>query len=177
MEIEIDLNKSLEENAGVYFDLSKRAKKKLAGAKTDLEESNQKLAKLLKEEDKFQESEKEKEQKKAKKREWYEKFHWFISSEEFLCIGGKDATSNEIIIKKRMEPKDIVFHTESPGSPFFLIKNGQEAGEKTIQECAQATAIYSKAWKLGHTQADVFWVKPDQVTKETKAGEFIGKGA
>ena len=177
MEIEIDLNKSLEENAGVYFDLSKRAKKKLAGAKTALEESNQKLAKLLKEEDKFQESETEKEQKKAKKREWYEKFHWFISSEEFLCIGGKDATSNEIIIKKHLEKDDLVFHTDMAGSPFFLIKNGQNAGEKTIEETAQAVAVYSRAWKLGHTTTAVFYVKPEQVTKEAKSGENIGKGS
>src|SRR3989344_5249827 len=177
MEIEIDLNKSLEENAGVYFDLSKRAKKKLAGAKTALEESHQKLAKLLKEEDKFLETEKEKEQKKAKKREWYEKFHWFISSEEFLCIGGKDATSNEIIIKKHLEKDDLVFHTDMAGSPFFLIKNGQTAGEKTIEETAQAVAVYSRAWKLGHTTAAVFYVKPEQVTKEAKSGEYVGKGS
>src|SRR3989344_4099899 len=177
MEIEIDLNKSLEENAGVYFDLSKRAKKKLAGAKTALEESHQKLAKLLKEEDKFLETEKEKEQKKAKKREWYEKFHWFISSEEFLCIGGKDATSNEIIIKKYLEKEDLVFHTDMAGSPFFFIKNGQQAGEKTIEETAQAVAAYSRAWKLGHGTIDVFYVKPEQVSKEAKAGESLAKGS
>ena len=30
----------------------------------------------------------------------YMKFRWFISSDGFLCLGGRDATSNEIIIKK-----------------------------------------------------------------------------
>ena len=177
MEVEIDLNKSIEENAGIYFDLSKRAKKKLAGAKAALEESREKLAKLLKEEEKFREAEKQKGEKSAQKREWYEKFHWFISSEGFLCIGGKDATSNEIIIKKHLEKDDLVLHTDMAGSPFFLIKNGHEAKEKTIQEAAQAVAVYSRAWKLGHTIADVFYVNPEQVSKEARSGEYIGKGS
>ena len=105
MEVEIELNKSVEENAGIYFDKAKKAKKKLKGAEEALEKSKKKLLKLEQEEDKFRAEEEKKEIKKARKREWYEKFHWFISSEGFLCIGGKDATSNEIIIKKHTEKK------------------------------------------------------------------------
>ncbi len=177
MEIEFDLNKSVDENAGTYFNLAKKAKKKLEGAKAALEDSKKKLQKLLKEEEKFQLEEEIKQQKKERKREWYEKFHWFISSEGFLCIGGKDATSNELVIKKHTEKEDLVLHTDMAGSPFFVIKNGQKAGAETIQEAAQAVAVYSKAWKLGHTSADVFYVKPEQVTKEAKPGEHIGKGS
>ena len=29
-------------------------------------------------------------------KEWYEKFRWFYSSEGFLCIGGRDSTTNDI---------------------------------------------------------------------------------
>ena len=177
MEIIIDLNKSVDENAGTYFELAKKAKKKLEGAKEALEDSKKKLSQLQQQEDKFLQEEEKKLTQKEIKREWYEKFHWFISSEGFLCVGGKDATSNEIVIKKHMEEKDLVFHTEMPGSPFFLIKNGKEAGEATLQETAQATAIYSKAWKAGLSSAQVFSILPEQVTKEAKAGEFMGKGS
>src|SRR3989344_611937 len=181
MQLEIDLQKSVDENASTYFELAKKAKKKLHGAKDALEDSKKKLQKLLKEENKFLAEEQARQEEKLRtanrKREWYEKFHWFISSDEFLCIGGKDATSNEIIIKKHMEKDDLVFHTKAPGSPFFLIKNGQTAPQTTIDECAQAVAVYSKAWKMGHTIADIFHVNPDQVTKETKSGEFMGKGS
>lgn len=177
MEIEFNLTKSVDENAGHYFDLAKRAKKKLEGAKSALEESGLELAKLQKAGDKFLLEEEKKQKKKERQREWYEKFHWFISSEGFLCIGGKDATSNEIIIKKHLEPDDLVLHTEMAGSPFFIIKNGKEAGENTIKEAAQAVAVYSRAWKLGHSTADVFYVNPDQVSKEARAGEYIGKGS
>jgi predicted ribosome quality control (RQC) complex YloA/Tae2 family protein len=180
MELEIDLNKNVDENASVYFEKSKKAKKKLQGAKDALEDTKNKLAKLLKEEFKFMEDEKVKQEeknKKQRKREWYERFHWFISSEDFLSIGGKDATSNEIIIKKHMEKDDLVFHTDMAGSPFFLIKNGLRAGEKTIEETGQAVAVYSKAWKLGHGSADVFYVKSEQVSKEAQSGEFMAKGS
>ncbi|MFA6461896.1 MAG: NFACT RNA binding domain-containing protein [Candidatus Woesearchaeota archaeon] len=177
MQIEIDLNTSVDENAGTYFDLAKKAKRKIEGAKKAIEDSKKKLADLQGKENSFLEEEKKRQAKKEIKREWYEKFHWFISSEGLLCIGGKDATSNEIIIKKHLEPDDLVFHTELPGSPFFLIKGGQKCGEATKEETAQATAVYSKSWKAKHTQGDVFYVLPEQVTKEAKSGEFIAKGA
>jgi predicted ribosome quality control (RQC) complex YloA/Tae2 family protein len=177
MEIEFDLKKSVDENAGTYFNLAKKAKKKLEGAKNALKVSKKKLDQLQKQEEKFWKEEEKKQEKKERKKEWYEKFHWFISSEDFLCIGGRDATSNEIIIKKHTEKEDLVFHTDMAGSPFFVIKNGQEAKEITIEETAQAVAVYSRAWKLGHTSADVFYVKPDQVSKEAQAGEYMSKGS
>ncbi len=177
MDVEIDLNKSVEQNAGTYFDLAKKAKKKAAGTLKALEESRKKLAQLQKEEHLFVAEEEKKLLKKERKREWYEKFHWFISSEGFLCIGGKDSTTNEIIIKKHLEKEDLVFHTDMAGSPFFIVKGGQKAGEITLQEAAQATAAYSRAWKAGYTIADVFYVLPEQVSKEAKSGEFMAKGS
>ncbi|MFH1276612.1 MAG: NFACT RNA binding domain-containing protein, partial [Candidatus Woesearchaeota archaeon] len=177
MEIEFDLNTSVDENAGIYFDLAKKAKRKLEGAKDALVDSRKKLVDLEKQDQKFWEKEKEKSQLKDRKREWYEKFHWFISSEGFLCIGGKDATSNEIVVKKHTDKEDIVFHTDMAGSPFFVVKDGQKATEKTLNETAQAVGVYSRAWKLGHQTADVFYVKPEQVTKEAQSGEHLSKGS
>ncbi len=177
MEIEFDLTKSVEENASKYFEESKKAKKKLLGATKALTETKKRLDLLLKQESKFLEEEAEKLVKKEKKREWYEKFHWFTSSEGFLCLGGKDATSNELVIKKHTDKNDWVLHTDMAGSPFFVIKNGQEASEETVKEAAQAVAVYSRAWKLSHTSADVFYVKPEQVTKEARPGEYIPKGS
>jgi len=176
VKIKIDLTKSIEENASLYFEKAKKAKKKLAGAQEALKRSKEKLEKTKKEQK--LEAEKAKEKKIAKKKQWYEKFHWFFSSEGFLCIGGRDATSNEIVIKKHTDPNDIVFHTDIAGSPFFVIKTkGKKPGEATLNEIAQATASYSKAWKLGITSVEVFYVAPDQVTKEAKPGEYVPRGA
>jgi len=177
MEVEIYLEKSVDENAGNYFNKAKKAKSKLEGAHKALIESKKKLAKLEKEKDKFEAEEEIKRKKAARKKEWYEKFHWFFSSEGFLCIGGKDATSNEIVVKKHVESNDLVFHTDMAGSPFFVVKDGQNCGEITKNEAAQATACYSRAWKLGHGTAEVFYINPNQVSKEAQAGEHLAKGS
>ncbi len=93
-------------------------------------------------------------------------------------IGGRDATSNEIIIKKHAEKEDVVFHTDMAGSPFFVVKTeGKQPGQATLQEVATATYVFSRAFKLGHLSTQVFWVKPEQVSKEAKAGEFLPHGA
>lgn len=178
MDLELHLEKSLEENAGKYFEAAKKAKKKAKGAQEALLRSSKQLRELLQQEEKFWKGEEEKRQKQPqRKKEWYEKFHWFFSSEEYLCIGGKDATSNELVIKKHTDPQDLVFHTDMAGSPFFVVKNGQQAGEATRMEAAQATAVHSRAWKLQHTTTDVFYVKPEQVSKEAKPGEYLTKGS
>ena len=172
----LDLTKGIEDNAAGYFERAKKIKKKIEGAESALAASMKKLEEL--------QEKKEKALRKAKKeivdrkREWYEKFMWFRSSEGFLVVGGRDATSNEVVIKKHTETGDIVFHTDMAGSPFFVVKSeGREIGEKTKHEAADATCTFSRVWKLGLQTTSVFWVAPDQVSKKTKSGEFMGKGA
>ena len=184
MELKLDLRKTVEKNASDYFDRAKKAKKKIEGVKKALMQFEREKEALLKEKEKavsreekiLEAKEVKKERQKAKK--WYEKFRWFISSEGFLCIGGKDATTNEIIIKKHADKDDIVFHTEAPGSPFFVVKaEGKKVGDATLKEVAQATAAYSRAWKMGLSSVRAYYVNPDQVSKEAKAGEYIAKGS
>ena len=102
----------------------------------------------------------------------------FVSSDGFLVIGGRDATSNEIVIKKHTDANDIVLHTDMAGSPFFVIKSeGKEIPESTIREAGDAACTFSKVWKLGLQSTDVFYVSPDQVSKKAQSGEYMAKGA
>lgn len=178
MRITLDLKKSVEQNAEVYFEKAKKAKKKLRGAKEALEKSKEKLKDIEKKQKRQEEKKKIEKEKKPEQKKWYEKFRWFVSSEEFLVIAGRDATTNEIIIKKHTEKNDIVFHTDMAGSPFAVVKTeNKKPSEITLKETAQFVASYSRAWKLGLATLDVFYVNPDQVSKKTKAGEYMGKGA
>ena len=177
-EVELFLGKSIEENASIYFDRAKKLKKKMEGAKEAIEIYEKKLSKLenLKSEEK-KEYDKNKKTVKIKK-EWYEKFRWFISSEDFLVIGGRDATTNEIVIKKHTDKNDVVFHTDLAGSPFFVIKTeGKKPGMNTMQETADATVTFSRVFKLGNSNSPVFYVQPEQVSKEAQSGEYLTKGA
>ena len=174
MQLTLNLKKKLEQTANEYFEAAKKARKKVEGArdiilkfKKQLEELEQRQAVEVK----------KTEAKRTAPAESYEKFRWFISSEGFLCIGGRDATSNEVVIKKHTDKDDIVFHTEAPGSPFFVIKTeGKKPNEVTFQEVADATASFSRAWKLGVSTTEAFSVKPEQVSKQAPSGEYMPKG-
>jgi predicted ribosome quality control (RQC) complex YloA/Tae2 family protein len=176
----LDLTKSLEQNAGDYYEKAKKAKSKIDGAQRTLDEVKQKLALLNANRESMQKQYAVSEPKfiEKKKLAWYEKFHWFITSSGLLAVGGKDATTNDILVKKHMEIKDVVFHTEISGSPFFILKDARDkAKDQDLKEVAQATASYSAAWKLGAGSTDVYQIKPEQVTKQANPGEYLGKGS
>ena len=177
MRIWLDINRTVEQNAAIYFEKAKKARRKAAGARKALAMHQKKLEQLQR---KATLEEQEELQKKAakQKKEWYEKFRWFISSEGFLVLGGRDATTNDILVKKHVDPADIIFHADITGSPFCIIKTeGKEVGEQTLQETAQFCAAKSRAWKLELSNLEVYHVKPEQVTKDAPSGEYIGKGA
>ena len=174
----LDLKKSVEQNASDYFEKAKKIKRKIKGAEEALEQNLRKLKELEQKKEKFEAEEEIKKEAVARKKEWYEKFRWFFSSDGFLVIGGRDATSNEVVIKKHTDASDRVLHTDMAGSPFFVIKSdGKKIPETTIKEAADATCTFSRAWKLGLQSSEVFYVSPEQVSKKTKAGEYMGKGA
>ena len=174
--ISLDISKSIEKNAEVYFEKAKKARKKIEGAKEAVEKTRKKIEQVKKAE--LKELEKEKKKLPERKKHWYEKFRWFITSDDFLVIGGRDATSNEIVVKKHAEPDDLVLHTDMAGSPFFVIKSeGKKITETALKEAADATCSFSRAWKLGLATQSVFYVKPEQVTKTARPGEYLPRGA
>ncbi|GAI29971.1 unnamed protein product, partial [marine sediment metagenome] len=117
----IDLNKSIGENANLIFSKGKKAQKKIEGTYSAIEETKKKIKKLIIEKDSEQVFVDHLVRKPKKK--WYEKYRWFISSNEFLIIGGRDISSNEAIYRKYIEPNDLVLHSEIRGSPLTVIKN------------------------------------------------------
>jgi predicted ribosome quality control (RQC) complex YloA/Tae2 family protein len=172
----LNLRQTIQDNAAKYYARSKKAEKKLRGAEKTIHETRAKIEKA-----KNQVTLAKAIQKplaKRRKKEWFEKFRWFHSSDGFLVIGGRDATTNEILIKKHMEPHDIVFHAEIVGAPFVIIKTeGKTATEQTINEAAQLAASYSRAWKEMLSAVNVYWVTPNQVSKTPPSGQFLKKGS
>jgi predicted ribosome quality control (RQC) complex YloA/Tae2 family protein len=173
MRITLDSRKTVEQNAAIYFEKAKRAKRKLEGARKAISTAQEKLGALAE-----LKAEKQKEHKEKRKQEWYEKLHWFTSSDGFLCIGGRDAATNEVVVKKHAEKGDIVFHTDMAGSPFVVVKaEGKEVPMSTLEEAAQFCVVFSRGWKLGMASLETFYVAPEQLTKTANTGEFVPKGA
>jgi predicted ribosome quality control (RQC) complex YloA/Tae2 family protein len=97
------------------------------------------------------------------KSEWFEKFRWFFTSGGKLAVGGRDAQSNSLLIKRHLSNTDVVYHADLFGSPFFVLKEGRSQSDDEILQVAKAMVMFSSAWKSGLTTADAYWVLPDQV--------------
>jgi predicted ribosome quality control (RQC) complex YloA/Tae2 family protein len=175
MKVVFDLRKSVPDNANSHYERAKKLRAKIPGLKRAMDESRRRMEGL-----EIQSQEAKQPQLKMKvERKWFEKFRWFESTQGYLVLGGRDATSNEILIKKHMESRDLVFHADIVGAPFFIVKNpsGTAVPDETKAQAAQAAASYSRAWGAGSTTQDVYEVDPEQVNKSAPAGEYLTKGA
>ncbi|MCD6495951.1 MAG: NFACT family protein [Candidatus Aenigmarchaeota archaeon] len=187
-EIELDFTKSVEENAAMHYEDSKKAKSKYEGAETAMSEKQTELGMI---ETMPPESTSPVKKKVRKpRRKWYEKFRWFISSKKFLLVAGKDATTNERLVKKHTDPTDWVFHTDIQGSAFVVVKtkaprgtkfSGLKEGEsvppEVMKEASEIAAACSKAWSRGLASIDVYAVRPNQVSKTPPSGMNLPKGS
>lgn len=178
-DIRLDVRKSATQNADRYYTKSKKARGKISGVKHAIGQTKAKIERLKeKGKDAIDLDEGIPEERKVIKREWYEKFRWFFSSDGFLVLGGRDATSNEVLVKRHMGPHDIFVHADIHGAPTVVIMTeGKEVPETTIQEAFDFAATYSRAWRHNIAALDVYWVKPEQVSKTPEHGEYITRGA
>jgi predicted ribosome quality control (RQC) complex YloA/Tae2 family protein len=174
--LQLALTRSIQANAAKFYEKAKKAQRKLEGAEKALRETQTKIEQLQQKKLKIVKVPKPPPVRREKA--WYEKFRWFHSSDGLLVIGGKDATTNEILIKKHMEPHDIVFHADIVGAPFVLIKTeGKTPSEQSLKEAAQFAASYSRAWKEMFGAVDVYWFHPQQVSKSPPSGQYLKKGS
>lgn len=182
----LELQRSLFENAASFYERGKKARQKLEGARAALEDSRRKLTEVEKKMHKAEELEQVKPAEamqelakhKVKHKEWFEKFRWFVSSDGFLVVAGKDATSNEVLVKKYTEDKDVVFHADIVGAPFVVVKTeGKKPSEQCLREAGEFAAAFSRGWREGFGSVDVYWVRPEQLSKGGPSGESVAHGA
>ncbi len=175
---QIRLKKEADKLAAEHkFEEASKKYNKIKKNKTKIPGLNSAIARTQKNIEKEKAKPKPKLKKKEKPKEWYDKFKWFRTSTGALVVCGKDATTNELLIKKHTKPEEIVFHAEITGAPFCVIKDTTKPGKSDLAETAVFSASHSKAWQKGYGTIDVYWVKGKQLDKEAPAGESIGKGA
>lgn len=169
---------TIPENAEIYYEKAKKAKRKTKGALIAIENTKKQLEDIKSKKNIAMENVSVPKKRIKKNLKWYEKHRWFISSDNTLVVGGRDANSNELIVKKYLDPNDIYLHADIHGASSVSIKlNGEELNENIIKESGEFAASFSSAWSMGFTTQDVYWVHPDQVTKTPESGEFLKKGS
>jgi predicted ribosome quality control (RQC) complex YloA/Tae2 family protein len=186
LRFELHPHKTLFENASEFYERAKQTKQKMKGARNALEDSRKQLASVeakirdaeALEHGKPAEALEELTRRKIKPKKWFEKFRWFVSSDGFLVVAGKDAVTNEVLVKNRSSDGDVVFHADIVGAPFVVVKTeAKEPGQQCLSEAAEFAAAFSRAWREGFGSVDVYWVKPEQLNKGGPSGESVGHGA
>ena len=174
----IDPKLSIPENAENYYEKSKKAKKKTKGALIAIENTKKQLEKIKAKKEVAMENISIPKKREKKNLKWYEKLRWFITSDNTLVIGGRDAGTNEAVVKKYLDNNDIYLHADIHGASSTAIKlEGKSLNDTILKESGEFAASFSSAWSKGFTTQDVFWVHPDQVSKTPEAGEFLAKGS
>ncbi|KAL5237845.1 hypothetical protein ACI65C_005255 [Semiaphis heraclei] len=175
--IDIDLSQSAFGNAQRYYGSKKQSaikeKKTIDSSSTVLKMAEKKTKQTLKDMQVVASI------NKVRKTYWFEKFYWFISSENYLVIAGRDAHQNEVIVKRYMKSSDIYVHAGFSGATTVIIKNptNQPVPPATLNEAAVMAISYSVSWTMKINLQNAFWVKPEQVSKTAPTGEYLTTGS
>lgn len=174
--IDIDLDYSAYANARKYYDMkrthAKKEQKTLESSEKAFKSAEKKTKQALKEVAVTTSI------TKARKVMWFEKFLWFISSENYLVIAGRDVQQNELIVKKYMKSNDLYVHADLHGASSLIIKNpkGTPVPPKTLNETGTMAVCNSTAWDA-KIVTSAWWVHSNQVSKTAPSGEYLTTGS
>jgi predicted ribosome quality control (RQC) complex YloA/Tae2 family protein len=174
--VTLQIGKTPRQSAQALYESAKVVAEKLNGAWSALQETEERRAKPLP----AARIARTTSRATASKHLWFERHRWFLSSEGAVVIAGRDAPSNDLIVRRHLKDGDLYLHADLHGAASVIVKrpaDGSAVGEATIREAAQWAVAFSKAWRAGLASGSAFWVTPEQVSKAASTGEFVPKGA
>ncbi|KAI1110694.1 fibronectin-binding protein A N-terminus-domain-containing protein [Nemania sp. NC0429] len=112
---------------------------------------------------------------------WFEKFSWFLSTDGYLVLGGKDAQQNELLYRRYLKKGDVYIHADLHGAPSVIIKNNPSTPDapippSTLSQAGSLSVCSSSAWD-SKAAMSAWWVTADQVSKSAPTGEFLPTGS
>ncbi len=178
-EVEIDLRKSVQENADDHYTASKKARSRREGAAKAVAETRKRLEDLEKAGlDAFGKAPERRE--RVSRHFWFETYRWTITPGGFIAVGGRSAPQNDAVVKKYMSPGDRYVHAEIHGAPSVVVRtpdgSARDIADEDLQAACHFAACASRAWRT-FGQASAYWVTPEQVSKTPRSGEFVPRGA
>ena len=142
MLVDIDLDLTAFANARKYFDekrnASKKEQKTIESSEKAFKSAEKKARQTLKESAAIATI------RKARKVLWFEKFFWFISSDNYLVVAGRDRQQNELLVKRYLNSGDLYVHANLHGASSVVIKNptGNPVPPRTLQEAGLMAVCY-----------------------------------
>ncbi|KAI0557289.1 NFACT protein [Gracilaria domingensis] len=115
---------------------------------------------------------------------WLEKFYWFVSSENYLVVAGRDPHQNELLVKRYMGPADVYVNADVDGASSVIVKNLKQPESGSYDEIPQVTLDQAGAFAMCRSSAwdgkfitSAWWVRANQVAKTTPSGEYLPNGS
>lgn len=178
--VSLEAGRTPREAAQALFEEAKRLRAKAAGARSALQETERRISGPSSGATSGA-SPIERPLAHRARAHWFERFRWFISSEGAIVVGGRDAASNDLLVKRHLKPGDRYVHADLHGAASVVVKHPMTGKppltETTYREAGQWAVAFSKAWRAGLASASAFWVSDDQVSKSPETGEFVARGA
>lgn len=111
---------------------------------------------------------------------WFEKFTYFLSSDGYLVLGGKDVQQQEILYSRHFKKGDVYVHADLQGAVPLVIKNNPATPDapippSTLSQAGNLSVSTSSAWDSKAIMS-AWWVKFDQVSKTGHGGEYLAPG-
>ncbi|EME42383.1 hypothetical protein DOTSEDRAFT_73267 [Dothistroma septosporum NZE10] len=178
--VDIDLAASGWSNARQYYDQRRTAatkqEKTAQAAQKALKSTEQKVMADLK---KGLKQEKEV-LRPVRKQFWFEKFIYFISSDGYLVLAGKDAQQNEMLYRRHLRKGDVYVHADMHGAASVIIKNNPATPQapippSSLSQAGNLSVCTSSAWDSKAVMS-AWWVNADQVSKTAPTGEYLTTG-
>ncbi|MBI2085365.1 MAG: DUF814 domain-containing protein [Candidatus Aenigmarchaeota archaeon] len=107
---------------------------------------------------------------------WHMKFGNFTTSDGYIVVIAAKPTEKEKLITKFSEENDLIIRSEDPNSPFILLKTNNQLSETALKEAVEFAAAHCVQWQDKLENADVYCVKPNQLSKTIPSGELLAKG-
>lgn len=180
MTVTLRTGQTPRESAQATFEEAKRIQSKLVGAQNALADTERRRDAPIAPPPRRIDSAAERSVGRSRTR-WFESYRWFVSSEGALVVAGRDAASNDVVVKRHLKAGDIYVHADVHGAASVVVKHPSPGApplsESTYAEAGQWAVAFSKAWRAGLAFASAFWVAHDQVSKSGASGEFVARGA
>jgi predicted ribosome quality control (RQC) complex YloA/Tae2 family protein len=179
--VDIDLAQSPWANARLYYDQRRTAtvkQEKTAQASVKaLKSTEQKVMADLK---KGLKQEKDV-LRPVRKQMWFEKFTYFVSSDGYLVLAGKDVQQTETLYRRYLKKGDAYVHADLPGAASVIIKNnpatpGAPIPPSTLSQAGNLSVCTSNAWDSKAVMS-AWWVASEHVSKIAPTGEYLSAGS
>lgn len=111
---------------------------------------------------------------------WFEKFIWFLSSDGYLVVGGRDAQQRDTLYLRYLKNGDVFVHADLEGAMPFIIKNRTGMTDApipptTLSQAGNLSVSTSSAWESKAVMS-AWWVKAESVTKKAETGDYLRPG-